>query len=184
MRRAAGDGRDEAGRPARPGTRQAAWSRATATLRRRVEAAIGPVSPSGEPSGPLVAPEGSSPPRSRAGRGDPRRPRVDVDPHGEFPGPPAQQIVWLSSAATSFAALCERCLTDPERAHEALGYRAAKVEGSLRADADVRFIRCRRGHRLSVKRADRLAPPWGESTGARQGELLSYSTAAPELRGR
>ena len=65
-----------------------------------------------------------------------------------------RQVVWLASDATSFVAICEACLLDPiEDSH--LGYRAAKVEGSLRREADVRFIRCRRGHRLSVRRTAR-----------------------------
>jgi hypothetical protein len=66
-----------------------------------------------------------------------------------------RQVVWLASEATSFVAICEACLLDPadERGH--LGYRAAKVEGSLRREADVRFIRCRRGHRLCVRRTSR-----------------------------
>ena len=63
-----------------------------------------------------------------------------------------RQIVWLPSDATSFVAICEACLHDSAARDERLGYRAAKVEGSLRREADVRFIRCRRGHRLSVRR--------------------------------
>ncbi|MBA3365652.1 MAG: hypothetical protein H0U03_07700 [Actinobacteria bacterium] len=63
-----------------------------------------------------------------------------------------RQIVWLSSEATTFAAMCEACLADPEHPEDALSYRAAKVEGSLRIEADVGFTRCRRGHRLCVRR--------------------------------
>ena len=70
-----------------------------------------------------------------------------------------QQTIWLESAATSFVALCEECLADPDDPSDTFGYRAAKVSGSLRADADVGFARCRRGHRLSIRRTARLAPP-------------------------
>jgi hypothetical protein len=63
-----------------------------------------------------------------------------------------QQTIWLESAATTFVGLCERCLEDPDDPLDALAYRAAKVAGSLRADADVGFTRCRRGHRLSIRR--------------------------------
>jgi hypothetical protein len=68
-----------------------------------------------------------------------------------------RQTVWLESAATTFIALCEQCLNDPDDPFDALGYRAAKVSGSLRAEADVGFARCRRGHRLSIRRTS-LAP--------------------------
>jgi hypothetical protein len=66
-----------------------------------------------------------------------------------------QQTIWVESAATSFVALCEECLADPDDPFDALAYRAAKVVGSLRAEADVGFARCRRGHRLSIRRAAR-----------------------------
>jgi hypothetical protein len=67
------------------------------------------------------------------------------------------QTVWLESTATTFIALCEECLADPDDPSDALGYRAAKVSGSLRSEADIGFVRCRRGHRLSIRRAVR--PP-------------------------
>jgi len=69
----------------------------------------------------------------------------------------SQQTIWLESAATTFVALCEECLSDPDDPLDALSYRAAKVAGSLRAEADVGFARCRRGHRLSIRRTS-LAP--------------------------
>ena len=65
------------------------------------------------------------------------------------------QTIWLGSHATSFVALCEECLSRPEDPFDTLAYRAAKVSGSLRADADVGFTRCRRGHRLCVRRSSR-----------------------------
>jgi hypothetical protein len=67
------------------------------------------------------------------------------------------QTVWLDSTATTYTALCEQCLEHPEDPFDALKYRAAKVSGSLRSEADVGFSRCRRGHRLSIRRAARPA---------------------------
>lgn len=68
-----------------------------------------------------------------------------------------RQVIWLGSDATTFAALCEECLLRPNRAAEMLGYRAAKVAGTLRADADVGFTRCNRGHPISLRRIGRTA---------------------------
>jgi len=70
-----------------------------------------------------------------------------------------RQIVWLSSGATTFAAMCEACLTEPEHPEDVLSYRAAKVEGSLRIEADVGFTRCRRGHRLCIRRTGTALVP-------------------------
>jgi len=69
----------------------------------------------------------------------------------------ASQTVWLESQATTYTALCEECLAHPRDPADRLAYRAAKVFGSLRAEADVGFVRCRRGHRLSIRRTG--APP-------------------------
>jgi len=51
---------------------------------------------------------------------------------------------------TAFAAPCEACEIDR---HE----QPAIVQGSLRADADVGFVTCWRGHRVRVKRIISLA---------------------------
>lgn len=67
-----------------------------------------------------------------------------------------QQTIWLESEATTFLALCDECLAHPDDPLHALAYREAKVWGSLRAEADVGFARCRRGHRLSLRRATRM----------------------------
>ena len=67
------------------------------------------------------------------------------------------QTVWLESTATTYTALCEECLSHPADPLAELAYRAAKVSGSLRPEADVGFARCARGHRLSVRRVAR--PP-------------------------
>jgi hypothetical protein len=67
------------------------------------------------------------------------------------------QTVWLGSTATRYRVLCEQCLDHPLDPLDSLAYRAAKVSGSLRSEADVGFARCPRGHRLSIRRAAR--PP-------------------------
>ncbi len=69
-----------------------------------------------------------------------------------------QQVIWLQSRATTYAAICELCLAEPEHSGT-LAYRLAKVEGSLRPEADVGFVRCRRGHRLSIRRLTRALTP-------------------------
>jgi hypothetical protein len=66
-----------------------------------------------------------------------------------------RQIVWVETAATAFTAMCETCLADPADPDDGLSYRLAKVAGTLRIEADVGFTRCRRGHRLCVRRASR-----------------------------
>ena len=68
-----------------------------------------------------------------------------------------RQIIWLESGATTFVAMCDGCLAERGTRAAGLEYRQAKVAGSLRADADVGFTRCRRGHRLCVRRTTR--PP-------------------------
>ena len=69
-----------------------------------------------------------------------------------------RQVIWVDSDATTFTAVCSACLAELVGDRSALFYRAALVAGSLRTDADVGFSRCRRGHRLSVRRTTR-APP-------------------------
>ena len=63
-----------------------------------------------------------------------------------------RQTIWVMSPATEFAAQCDEC-----RAF--LGYGASAdataVSGRLRAEADVGFATCRRGHRLVLKRIGR-----------------------------
>jgi hypothetical protein len=68
-----------------------------------------------------------------------------------------RQVIWLRDEATSFLALCEECLADPDGSSPTLPYRSAKVAGRLRIDADVGFARCARGHRISVRRVSRTA---------------------------
>ena len=59
-----------------------------------------------------------------------------------------RQHVWLGPEATSFDELCEACLA----AREALEDDTYLVHGTLRADADVGFTTCRRGHRIVMRR--------------------------------
>jgi len=70
-----------------------------------------------------------------------------------------KQTIYLRADATRFSELCDACLSADE-GPLAARHRAAKVEGSLRADVDVGFRSCRRGHRILVRRV-RLqeAPP-------------------------
>ena len=67
-----------------------------------------------------------------------------------------RQVIWLQASATSFGALCEQCLAERDVVGP-FAYRAAKVAGRLRADADVGFTRCDRGHPISVRRIGRTA---------------------------
>ncbi len=67
------------------------------------------------------------------------------------------QVIWLPAGATTFAGLCEECLAEPEDPFATLAYREAKVCGRLRADADVGFTRCDRGHAIRVRRLSRSA---------------------------
>ena len=59
-----------------------------------------------------------------------------------------RQHVWLGPEATTFEEPCEACLS----LRESLSTAALIVHGTLRADADVGFTTCRRGHRIVVRR--------------------------------
>ncbi len=63
-----------------------------------------------------------------------------------------RQVIWLESRATTFTAVCDECLAARGERRSGLEYREAILAGSLRSEADVGFTRCRRGHRLSVRR--------------------------------
>jgi hypothetical protein len=62
-----------------------------------------------------------------------------------------RQHVWLGPEATNFEEPCEACLA----AEESLAAELCVVAGTLRADADVGFTTCRRGHRIIVHRVAR-----------------------------
>ena len=62
-------------------------------------------------------------------------------------------MIWLGADATAYAVPCEACHDEgawPRSVAETV------VEGSLRAEADVGFTTCRRGHRIRVRRIARL----------------------------
>jgi hypothetical protein len=58
------------------------------------------------------------------------------------------QTVWLSPRATSYTVVCEECAAER-------GYLGAQVEGRLELERDHAATRCRRGHPISVMRANR-----------------------------
>jgi len=67
-----------------------------------------------------------------------------------------RQHVWLGPEATSFEVPCEACLARREGWEDTYAWElsvdSALIEGSLRRDADVGFMTCRRGHRVVVRR--------------------------------
>jgi hypothetical protein len=61
-------------------------------------------------------------------------------------------VIWLGADATDYAVPCEACRDE----HRWPDLDDTLVEGSLRAEADVGFTTCRRGHRIRVRRIARL----------------------------
>ena len=62
-------------------------------------------------------------------------------------------MIWLGADATAYAVPCDACRDEsawPRLVSDTV------VEGSLRAEADVGFTTCRRGHRIRVRRIARL----------------------------
>jgi hypothetical protein len=59
-----------------------------------------------------------------------------------------RQHVWLGPEATSFDEPCEACLAVRESRPDG----PCVVHGTLRADADVGFTTCSRGHRIVMRR--------------------------------
>jgi hypothetical protein len=70
-----------------------------------------------------------------------------------------RQHVWVGPETTTFACSCEVCLSRRGSWGDLYGgppgVDAARVEGTLRRDADVGFTTCRRGHRIVVRRVGR-----------------------------
>jgi hypothetical protein len=70
-----------------------------------------------------------------------------------------RQHVWVGPEATSFESSCELCLARRGGTADLYGWTlaldGARVEGTLRRDADVGFTTCRRGHRIVVHRVGR-----------------------------
>ena len=63
-----------------------------------------------------------------------------------------RQHVWLGPEATTFDELCEACML----LREQVATESLVVHGTLRRDADVGFMTCRRGHRIVVRRVARV----------------------------
>src|SRR5262249_1857147 len=86
------------------------------------------------------------------------------------------QTIWITSSATRFAAVCDACVSERRHLPGGFGYeQSAVVEGSIRADADVGFATCRRGHRLRVRRAT-PRPAAAERSGALLARMLRELT--------
>jgi hypothetical protein len=70
-----------------------------------------------------------------------------------------RQHVWVGPEATSCESSCEVCLSRRGGWADTYGWSlavdTARVEGTLRRDADVGFTTCRRGHRIVVHRVGR-----------------------------
>ena len=62
-------------------------------------------------------------------------------------------MIWLGADATAYAVPCEACCDEGPWSRPVA---QTVVEGSLRAEADVGFTTCRRGHRIRVRRIARL----------------------------
>ena len=90
-----------------------------------------------------------------------------------------RQHVWLGPEATSFEVPCEACLAHRSGWADTYGWAlsvdSALIEGTLRADADVGFMTCRRGHRSSS--AAWRSRPSGAGRVARAGTALSVVTS-------
>jgi hypothetical protein len=74
--------------------------------------------------------------------------------------------VWVGPDAEQYVAHCDACLARRGGWGDTYGWSlsvdAARIEGSLRRDADIGFTTCRRGHRVVVHRVAReLAHSWG-----------------------
>jgi hypothetical protein len=70
-----------------------------------------------------------------------------------------RQHIWVGPEATSFEAHCDACLSRRNGWDESDGWSlsvdTARIEGTLRRDADIGFTTCRRGHRVVVHRVGR-----------------------------
>ena len=70
-----------------------------------------------------------------------------------------ENVVWLSSSATTFSCLCEVCLDAGAEVGVSFleAVRVATVRGSVAPEADVVVASCAAGHRLVLRRIER--PP-------------------------
>jgi hypothetical protein len=84
---------------------------------------------------------------------------------------PVTNAVWLSSSATSFSCICERCLESARLGGSSFldAVSAARVCGTVAAETDVAFAHCRAGHEIVLRRIER--PPNLARSNARQLQL-------------
>ena len=84
---------------------------------------------------------------------------------------PAANTVWLSPSATSFSCLCEVCLESARVGGGSFldAVTGARVNGTVAAETDVAFARCRAGHELVLRRVER--PPNLARSDGRQLQL-------------
>ena len=84
---------------------------------------------------------------------------------------PATNTVWLSSSATSFSCLCERCLESARAQGSSFidAVFAASVRGTVVAETDVAFARCRAEHEIILRRFEQ--PPNLARSNVRQLQL-------------
>lgn|GEM_PF-2226395 len=72
------------------------------------------------------------------------------------------QHVWVGPETTSFEVPCDACLARRGGRSETYSWSLAvdstTVEGTIRREADVGFVTCRRGHRIVVRRIGRNGP--------------------------
>jgi hypothetical protein len=82
-----------------------------------------------------------------------------------------ENVVWVAPGAAQFSCLCERCLEGTRARGSSFldAVRVASVRGTVPADTDVAFVRCRAGHELVVRRIDR--PPNLAARDARQLQI-------------
>ena len=67
-------------------------------------------------------------------------------------------MIWLGADASAYAVPCDACAEETARRFGPGPHLIGEtlVEGTLRAEADVGFTACRRGHRIRVRRIARL----------------------------
>jgi hypothetical protein len=74
-----------------------------------------------------------------------------------------RQHVWVGPEATSFEVPCEACQARRSGWSDTYSWKlsvhSTLIEGTIRRDADVGFITCRRGHRIVVHRVGRKLAP-------------------------
>ena len=68
--------------------------------------------------------------------------------------------MWVGPETTDYESSCEICMSRRVAINQSYGWSLsvdiARVEGTLRRDADVGFTTCRRGHRIVVRRVGRV----------------------------